>query len=110
MERRGAPRVPLQLLVQVRLQSVDEFYELYATNLSSGGMFIECEPGWQRDQMVYLQFRLPDGKSLIEGLGRVVHLHPEPTGIGIEFVNVDDDSMRFIDSVIERRLQGVSPP
>ncbi|MEO1175201.1 MAG: PilZ domain-containing protein [Myxococcota bacterium] len=109
MERREAPRVPLKLLVQVRVESVDEFYESYATNLSTGGMFLECEPGWQQDQMIYLQFRLPDGQTLIEGLGRVVHLHPEPHGIGIEFINVDDDSMRFIDSVIERRVQGVSP-
>ncbi len=106
-DRREAPRVPLRLLVQYRLQSVDDFYQTYATNLSVGGMFIEGTTDHVAGDMLYLQFRLADGTSLIEGLGRVAHVNPEGharVGMGIEFINVDEDSLDFIDSVIARRL------
>lgn len=106
-DRRAFARVPLNMLVQFRVKNLDEFFERYGTNLSIGGMFIDCDDPHPLGAMVYLQFRVIDGGSLIEGLGRVAHVNPpgtERAGMGIEFVNLDDDSRDFIDGVIERKV------
>lgn len=106
-DRRDAPRVPLRLLVQYRVDTVDDFYATHATNLSVGGMFIRGATDHVPGELLYFQFRLTDGTSLIEGLGRVAHVNPDgpdSPGMGIEFVNLDEDSLDFIDSVIARRL------
>jgi uncharacterized protein (TIGR02266 family) len=106
-DRRSSPRVPLRLLVQFKVQTLEEFLERYASNLSIGGMFIDCDEPHPLGAMVYLQFRVVDGGTLIEGLGRVAHVNPpgsERCGMGVEFVNLDEDSLEFIDGVIERRI------
>ena len=108
-ERRVHPRLPLKMLVQYRLASMEEFLRDHAVNLSAGGMFLRSQEPLPEGSMVYLQFRLRDGSPLIEGLGRVVHVnppeHPVP-GMGIEFVNLDDDSRRRIDDILRARLGG----
>lgn len=106
-DRRVHPRVPLRLLVQVRLQDVEQFMREHAMNLSVGGMFIRTEQPHPEGAHVYLQFRLDDGGTLIEGLGRVAHVNgPEDTvpGMGIEFVNLDEESREFIDAAINAHL------
>jgi uncharacterized protein (TIGR02266 family) len=106
-ERRVHPRLPLKMLVQFRLHDMDEFMREHAVNISAGGMFVRTVESYPTGSMVYLQFQLADGEKLIEGLGQVVHVnppdHPVP-GIGIEFVNLDEDSLRLIDQIIEERL------
>ena len=70
-------------------------------------MFIEGPTDHAPGQTVYFQFRTTNGTSLIEGMGQVAHVNPpgsEREGMGIEFLNVDEDSRDFIDTVIERRL------
>lgn len=106
-DRRVHPRIPLKLLVQFRLQDMDEFMRDYAVNLSVGGMFIRTPEPHPQDSMVYLQFTLMAGDKLIEGLGKVVHVNPPShtvPGMGIEFVNLDDESREFIDSIIQERI------
>jgi uncharacterized protein (TIGR02266 family) len=106
-DRRIHPRVPIKLLVQFRLTDVDQFMREHAVNLSVGGMFIATSDPRPFGVLVYLQFRVADGGTLIEGLGRVVHVnHPDTNepGMGIEFVNLDEGSREFIDAVINARL------
>lgn len=110
-ERRIHPRVPLKLLVQFRLHDVDQFMREHAVNLSIGGMFIATPDPRPIGVLVYLQFRLADGGTLIEGLGRVVHVNDPKTdepGMGIEFVNLDEGSREFIDAAISARLNRAS--
>ena len=97
--------------MQVRLHDVDEFMRKHAVNLSVGGMFIAAAPEsalpYAKGDSVYLQFRLDDGGMLIEGLARVAYVnaadHAEP-GIGVEFVNLDEESLEFIDAAISQHL------
>lgn len=107
--RRHHARAPLTLLVQLRSDTVDEFMRQYAVNLSCGGMFIRTEEPRAMHSMVYLQFRLADGSTLIEGLAKVVHVNPpggEFAGMGLEFVNLDSESERLIRSIVRERLRG----
>ena len=108
-ERRRYPRAPLSLLIQFRFDTLEEFLSEYSTDISLGGMFIRTEDLREEGALVYLQFYLRDGAKLIEGLGRVVRVNrpggPAPAGMGIEFVNFDEESMELIRQIVERNLQ-----
>ena len=111
-ERRHHPRVDLDLLVQHRFATLDEFIEKLAINISAGGMFLATEEPHSKGTTIYLRFALADGLPLIEGIGRVVHVNkpgePDRTaGMGIEFISLDDDSRRLIDSLV---AEGVDDP
>ena len=104
--RRRFPRVALNLLVQYRVDSFDDFLAEYAVNLSLGGLFIDTDEPRPQGTLVYLQFSLRNGTRLIEGLGRVVRVNPPGSpnpGMGIEFTSLDEESQALIRSVVERR-------
>ncbi len=104
-DRRRYRRVPLSLLIQYRFDTLEDFLSEYSTDISMGGMFIRTEQPKEEGTLVYLQFYLRDGAKLIEGLGRVVRVNPsDPTGMGIEFVNFDEESMELIRQIVERNL------
>jgi type IV pilus assembly protein PilZ len=109
VERRRYPRVPLNLLIQFRFDTFEEFLSEYASDISEGGMFIRSDEPREEGSMVYLQFALKDGTMLIEGLGRVVRLNPgggpAPQGIGVEFVNFDEDSKALIQAIVAEKVR-----
>jgi len=111
-ERRAFPRLPLNMLVQFKMQDMETFMREYAVDISTGGMFIRTQEPHPIGSMIYLQFNLADGEKLIEGLGEVVHVnaspHPVP-GMGIEFVNLDKGSRRLIDRIIRGRQAELQP-
>ncbi len=107
-KERKHPRTPVSLLVQYRFNSLEDFLAEYATNLSPGGIFIATEDPSPVGTMLHLQFSLKDGSKLIEGLGRVVHVNPPDEknripGMGIEFVNFDEESMALIQEICSSR-------
>ena len=107
-ERRRHERVPLSLLVQYRLNTFEDFLAEYSADISAGGMFIRTNEPREEGAMIYLQFWLKDGSKLIEGLGKVVRVNPpgDPNripGMGIEFVNFDEESMSLIHEIIDSR-------
>ena len=107
-ERRVHPRLPLNMLVQFKLADMGEFMRDYAANISAGGMFVRTRTPNPLGSMIYLQFKLKDGQKVIEGLGKVVHVNPPEhavPGMGIEFVNLDRDSRKLIDEIIEERVE-----
>ncbi|HCF57088.1 MAG TPA: hypothetical protein DFS52_03700 [Myxococcales bacterium] len=110
-ERRKYPRAPLQLLVQYRFDTFEEFLAEYSVNISVGGVFIRTDNPREEGSFVYLQFALRDGARLIEGLGKVVRVNPPGAegrvpGMGIEFVNLDPESVLLIEEIVANRLPG----
>jgi uncharacterized protein (TIGR02266 family) len=102
--RRKHQRTPLSLLVQYRFNSFEDFLAEYSVNLSPGGMFISTDEPREEGSMIYLQFSLLDGSRLIEGLGKVVRVNPpgdqsRTAGMGVEFVNFDEESMALINEI-----------
>lgn len=112
-DRRKHPRTPLSILVQFRFESFDDFLAEYSANISPGGMFIRTDQPREEGAMIYLQFSLNDGARLIEGMGKVVRsIEPggkSPAGMGIEFVNFDDDSMSLIEDICMARQAKLGP-
>ena len=103
-ELRKSQRAPLSMLVQFRSDSLNDFISEYSIDISLGGVFIRTGEKREIGDMIYLQFSLKDGSKLIEGLGRVVHVNTEADGfpgLGIEFVNFDDESMQLIEKIVE---------
>ena len=112
-DERAHPRVPLEVLVQVRSDSVDQFKQLHAKNLSVGGMFIATEGNDPARRplgtQVFFQFTVKDGGTLIEGLGKIVH--SSATGLGVEFISVLEPSASIIRMLVEERLKaGLAVP
>jgi uncharacterized protein (TIGR02266 family) len=106
-ERRRHLRTPLSLLVQFRFNTFEDFLADYSLNLSPGGIFIRTDEPREQGAMVYLQFSLKDGSRLIEGLGRVVRVHPaghRDPGMGVEFVNFDEESMHLVLDICAARV------
>ncbi|MCX7943493.1 MAG: TIGR02266 family protein [Deltaproteobacteria bacterium] len=110
--RRRYPRVPLSLLVQYKFNSLEEFISEYALNISLGGMFIKTTEPREKGILIYFQFTLADGSKLIEGLGRVVWVNkvdvnnPDKVpGMGIEFINMDEESMQLIEEIVNNNLK-----
>ncbi len=106
--RRKHPRSPLEMLIQYRCDTMEEFLSRYSLDLSPGGMFIRTDDPREEGELVFLQFYLNDGEKLIEGLGRVVRVNepggPATAGMGIEFVNFDEDSMTLIQEICGSRV------
>jgi uncharacterized protein (TIGR02266 family) len=107
-EKRRHPRTPLNVLVQFRFDTFDEFMAEYSVNISPGGIFIRTDEPREQGSIIYLQFALKDGSKLIEGMGRVVRVNPPgntkmPAGMGIEFLNFDDESMSLIGEICANR-------
>ena len=107
-ERRRYKRVPLNLLVQHRFESLDSFLEEVASDISVGGLFLKTENPKAVGTTVYLRFALSDGLPLIEGIGEVVWCHDKPEsdssrGMGIEFVSLDEESRKLIESIVGER-------
>lgn len=106
--KRRYVRTPLSLLVQYRFNTFDDFLAEYSKDISPGGMFIRTNEPREEGSMIYLQFSLKDGSKLIEGLGRVVRVNrpddPDRTpGMGIEFVNFDEESMALIQEICDSK-------
>ena len=116
-ERRRYPRAPVSLLIQYRFDTLEDFLSEYSTDISIGGMFIRTDDLREEGTLIYLQFYLRDGAKLIEGLGRVVRVkRPDPRGddqsppgMGVEFVNFDEESMQLIRQIVGRNLRTTTP-
>jgi len=115
-ERRRYPRAPLSLLIQYRFNTLEDFLSEYSTNISIGGMYIRTKDPKDKGSLIYLQFYLKDGAKLIEGLGRVVRVDPpeagdpgQYAGMGVEFVNFDENSMELVRQIVDRNLTPTEP-
>jgi len=107
-EKRRHPRTALNVLVQFRFATFDEFLAEYSVNISPGGIFIRTDSPREEGAVIYLQFTLRDGSKLIEGMGKVVRVNPpgdakRPAGMGIEFMNFDEESMALIAEICAQR-------
>ena len=113
-ERRKHQRTPLSLLVQFRFNTFEDFIADYSHDISPGGMFIRTDEPQEEGSIVYLQFSLKDGSRLIEGMGKVVRCNPpgvagRVVGMGIEFLNFDDESMALIQEICATREAHARP-
>jgi len=103
---RRANRLQHELLVAYR--SMDGFITDWAVNISRGGMFINTRNPLAVGTTVRLIISLPDTAFPFDLTGRVTRVaefnNPsnQVPGMGIEFVDVDDEKRARIERFVER--------
>ncbi len=94
------------LVFRVEYRIGDRLFSDFAQNISEGGLFIATETTLPVSTAISLQFRLPASQEPIVVSGRVVWTvngGPEqPSGMGIEFENLDDSALRRIRKLMRK--------
>ena len=83
----------------------------YLTNFAehaniSQGIFIQTSQPYTVGTLLHFQFTSIDQGELIDGLGRVVHVKEDEFGnhgVGLEFLNLSDDSEEVIEKIVTSR-------
>lgn len=112
-QRRRHERAHIDLVVTLRFESVQEFMDAKAGDISLGGMFLRSEhagPGGELrtvGQLLVLNFDAGN-QLVVEGLARVVRVvtPDEPgmvAGVGLEFLDLDARSQALIEAIIAIR-------
>jgi type IV pilus assembly protein PilZ len=108
-----APRLQHELLVAYRAPGAPVLTSDWAVNLSGGGMFINTSAPLPVHSRIELVISLPDAPAPLELSGRVARVsaadNPEnhTAGMGIEFVDVDDDKRARIERFVTRLRQAL---
>lgn len=103
---RRADRLQHELLVAYR--TVDGFITDWAVNISRGGIFINTRSPLAVGTTVRLIISLPDTAFPFDLSGRVMRVNEfdnpanQVPGMGIEFVDVDDEKRGRIERFVER--------
>jgi type IV pilus assembly protein PilZ len=88
-------------VLRVSVQTVDELFDLFARDVSKGGMFIETSTELAVGQPVIINVHHPerDDTLLLDAVVRRVQRRPTP-GVGVEFVRMDkerrEEFMEFV--------------
>ncbi len=100
-ERRGGPRIPIEMWVEETTGS--ERYFRRAGNLSRGGLRLEHTIPLPVGTNVNLTFTLPGDKGPIEVTGEIVSAAPpEDLRMGVKFTNLSQDARAKIDAFLAR--------
>ena len=83
----------------------------YVSDLSEYGVFVHADETLPIGSIVDLQFTvLLDDPVLLRGRGRIVRLQKNPSGMGIEFIDLDPEMILRINDVVTRQRPRDSGP
>lgn len=111
---RRADRLQHELLVAYR--TVDNFITDWAVNISRGGIFINTRKPLAVGTTVRLMISLPDQAFPFYLNGRVMRVNEfdnpsnQVPGMGIEFLDVDDEKRARIERFVERLRKELPEP
>ena len=111
---RKADRLQHEFLVAYR--TVDGFITDWAVNISRGGIFINTRNPLAIGTTVRLIISLPDAAFPFDLTGRVIRVSEfdnpsnQVPGMGIEFVDVDEDKRSRIERFVERLRKELPDP
>ena len=101
--RTGGPskRREPRTIINKEFSSVDEFIAEYVTNLSRSGVFIKSDEPLPVGTRVNLKFTvIMDELETIEGVGEVVRVADDPTGMGVVFTELSSYSKGLIEKLL----------
>ncbi len=122
MEKTKSPKTPprraasLQHELLVAYRTVDGFITDSAVNISRGGIFINTRKPLPVGTTVRLIISLPDTAFPFDLSGRVARVNEfdnpanQVPGMGIEFVDVDDEKRGRIERFVDRLRQELPEP
>ncbi len=81
-------------------ENLTEFTFCYSTrNISSSGIFLETQTPLDLESILDLEFILPPDNIKMALIGKVVHINED--GMGIEFIDLDDEAQHIIDDFVQ---------
>lgn len=104
-------RIPLAAQVRLQYASILDFHESQSVNISRTGMFVASDNPGVVGSQVEFEFCLEDGLVLLKGKGEVVRVTQQPiSGMGVRFRELDEDSRRCIERIVDiNEQEGRSP-
>jgi uncharacterized protein (TIGR02266 family) len=93
-----------RVTINKEFESFDQFIQEYVTNISRSGAFIRTSSPLPVGTEVDLRFTvIMDDIETIEGVGRVVRVETNPSGMGVVFEKLSDYSSRLIEKLLTHR-------
>ncbi|MCP4444024.1 MAG: hypothetical protein GY811_01600 [Myxococcales bacterium] len=90
-------------MVNQEFASAEDFVDQYVSDISTSGVFVRCDEDLEVGMRVNLQFTILDEEiESIEGIGEIVRLQEDPKGIGVEFRELSEESMVFIERLVAK--------
>ncbi|MBI5548790.1 MAG: TIGR02266 family protein [Deltaproteobacteria bacterium] len=111
-----APRKAVNLLIRLNYPSEAAFAVQYATNLSSGGMFIRTREPKPLGARLQFRVELADGARVLRGTATVAWIRgpndPKgPAGMGVRFEELDAASRSLVDRIAKgKELRSAEAP
>ncbi len=97
-----APRSKVSVPVLCRFPSFIDFVETQSVNVSASGMFLSCDTPPPIGTKIDFEFSLDDGFVMLKGTGLVVRaVTTGEKGMGLRFIDLDSDSRKLIDRIVE---------
>jgi uncharacterized protein (TIGR02266 family) len=117
IEVRASPRVSLEAEIRIEFSSMSAFVSEVVTNISVGGMFVTTDRPGTVGERFRFELALGSRLRLVSGVAEVVWVRapnigsPNPPGMGVRFVELDDISRSIIFRIVDRSIQeaGVQP-
>jgi uncharacterized protein (TIGR02266 family) len=117
-ERRRWPRIAVGLRIQMRMARPDDLFRSYhLRDVSLGGMFVKTDSPRPLGTDVEVRVEFVRGGAFV-ARGKVVRVvrarevpdRSQPTGIGIEFTQMTDESRRLLEELLEDPTSTIEPP
>jgi len=90
-----------RVTINKEFDSFDQFIQEYVTNISRTGAFIKTDTPLPIGTEVNLRFTvIMDDIETIEGLGRVVRVETNPSGMGVVFLELSKYSSQLIEKLL----------
>lgn len=98
-ERRAHARHHVRILVQHHENTGAPYEVDYASDLSTGGLFIKTHNAVPLGSTIHVQFAPAKDARMVEAFCRVARV--TPNGVGAEFLQMDPTSTALLEGVLE---------
>lgn len=90
-----------RVTINKEFESFDAFIQEYVTNISRSGVFVKSKQPLPIGTRVNLKFTvIMDDIETIEGVGEVVRVQSDPSGMGVVFVELSQYSQHLIERLL----------
>ncbi len=97
-------RTDQRVTINKEFESFDAFIQEYVTNISRTGVFIKSTTPLAIGTRVNLRFTvIMDDIETIEGIGEVVRVESDPSGMGVVFRELSTYSKGLIDKLLTQK-------
>jgi len=109
---RQGKRTPVTLKIKFKSETIEQFIERYAVDVSQGGIFIRTKEPLAVGTQMKFEFQLRDASPLIAGEGTVVWTREnDPSrpaiapGMGVRFDRLNDGSQTVLERILAEKAK-----